>query len=460
MWDVDSNARTDVPPPPQVGIRPPHTICQSTVHVSLLVIAIAGPRPRFIKMSADPFRRLILDTVSVIVKKEPNGDALIELLKVATPELDENEVLKDSGKRDKLFRVLQKRIHPDHHAPGDDRVTTLFQDVHSFYESCVANIHKRASKVKPKPTASTSNGSNNSDNSGKSAPTPPSAPMQRGASIRVEFEFNVRKKWPYLTFDHPAFPTKGCSADGLAALVAYQCINARGAIAHGRKTERFYSMEQVLQKPASVHEKFTQRGGTKQFQAPEIEAIKAEIVTNGPIVSTSFVLTESFAKRPENRGAFLTSQMVKVHPVLIIGWRITNVGNMWLCQPLKRKATDTSSIPVPFGQFGIDVCCLAPMNTFEHVPWQNGPYFDIDMSYAPEWRTWPSLRMHLSSQELEAFGECLDQGTGMGIIGAHEKKASFVVRHKAKVAHSRRCRLREVKFDKKLGKWLVSCTFV
>ena len=36
-------------------------------------------------MPADPFRRLVLDTVAVIVKKEPNGDTLIELLRVATP---------------------------------------------------------------------------------------------------------------------------------------------------------------------------------------------------------------------------------------------------------------------------------------------------------------------------------------------------------------------------------------
>eukprot|EP00562_Extubocellulus_spinifer_P003417 CAMPEP_0178487340 /NCGR_PEP_ID=MMETSP0696-20121128/9273_1 /TAXON_ID=265572 /ORGANISM="Extubocellulus spinifer, Strain CCMP396" /LENGTH=405 /DNA_ID=CAMNT_0020115033 /DNA_START=233 /DNA_END=1447 /DNA_ORIENTATION=+ len=403
----------------------------------------------------DPFRRLILDTVSVIVKKEPNGDSLIELLKVATPDLDESEVIKDSNKRDKLFRVLQKRIHPDHHSQGDDTVTALFQDVQPFYDRCVANIHKRPSKVKPKPAASTSNNSNNSSNSTlKSTTAPPRAQTQRRAtSIRVEFEFDVRKKWPYLSFDQPSFPIKGCSADGISALVAYQCINARGAIAHGRKTERFYSMEQVLQKPASVHEKFTMRGGVKQFQAPAIEAIKAEIVTNGPVVSTSFVLTDNFAKRPENRGVFLTSQIAKVHPVLIIGWRVTNMGDMWLCQPLKRKPSDNTVVPVPFGQFGIDVSCLAPKNTFEHVPWQNGPYFDIDMSYAPEWRTWPSLRIHLSSQELEAFGECLDGGTGMGIIGSFENKASFVVRHKGKFAHSRRCRLREVKYDKKLGKW-------
>ena len=99
----------------------------------------------------DPFRRLILDTVSVIVKKEPNGDSLIELLKVATPDLDENEVIRDSNKRDKLFRVLQKRIHPDHHSQGDDTVTALFQDVQPFYDRCVTNIHKRPSKVKPTP---------------------------------------------------------------------------------------------------------------------------------------------------------------------------------------------------------------------------------------------------------------------------------------------------------------------
>uniref|UniRef100_A0A7S0AF87 Uncharacterized protein n=1 Tax=Minutocellus polymorphus TaxID=265543 RepID=A0A7S0AF87_9STRA len=140
------------------------------------------------------------------------------------------------------------------------------------------------------------------------------------------------------------------------------------------------------------------------------------------------------------------------------------MGDLWLAQPLKRGPSDSgkksTAICIPFGQFGIDTTILAPMNSFEHVPWQNGPYFDHDMSAAPEWRSWPSLRMHLSSSELERFAECVGGGTDGGLLSLHEKKITFVVRHKEKLAQSRRCRLKEIRWDKKLGKWLVSCSFV
>ena len=432
----------------------------------------------------DPFRRLILDTVSVIIEKDPNGDTLVELLRVATRDLDDDETLADSAKREKLFKTLKLRIHPDKHTGDMERATALYQNVQPFYDRCVANIQKRPSKQQPKAVAPpskqpTRRNSNSGNGSSRSMNGPTSGPQHRrgnssnannGPTLRIEFEFDTRKKWKFLdrAFDQPSFPVRGCLADGLSALVAYQCINSRGAIAHGRKTERFYSQEQVLQKPASVHEKFSMRGGTKTLQGTDvagIEAIKAEIVTRGPVVSTSFVLTEAFAKRPENRGAFLLSQMAKCHPVLLIGWRVTNLGDLWLAQPLKRGPSDNkkTAICIPFGQFGIDTTILAPLNSFEHVPWQNGPYFDHDMSAAPEWRSWPSLRMHLSSSELERFAECVtgSGGTdGGGLIGLHEKKSTFVVRHKEKFAQSRRCRLKEIRWDKKLGKWLVSFAFV
>ena len=426
----------------------------------------------------DPFRRLILDTVSVVIAKDANGDTLIELLRVATPDLDPAELCADAAKREKLFKTLKLRIHPDKH-PGDmERATALYQDVQPFFDRCVTNIHKRPSKQQPKAAAPPRPMKRNNSNGGGSsrstnAPASSGPQNRRGNSsnaptLRIEFEFDTRKKWGYLdrAFDQPSFPVRGCSADGLSALVAYQCINARGAIAHGRKTERFYSQDQVLQKPASVDEKFSMRGGTKTLQgvdAAGIEAIKAEIVTRGPVVSTSFVLTEVFSKRPENRGAFLLSQIGKCHPVLLIGWRVTNLGDLWLAQPLKRGSSDSkkkTAICIPFGQFGIDKTILAPISSFENVPWQHGPYFDHDMGMAPEWRSWPSLRMHLSSSELERFVESVGGGTDGGLIALHEKKITFAVRHKEMLAHSRRCRLKEVRWEKNLEKWLVSCSFV
>eukprot|EP00561_Arcocellulus_cornucervis_P000889 CAMPEP_0185813408 /NCGR_PEP_ID=MMETSP1322-20130828/11511_1 /TAXON_ID=265543 /ORGANISM="Minutocellus polymorphus, Strain RCC2270" /LENGTH=59 /DNA_ID=CAMNT_0028510069 /DNA_START=33 /DNA_END=208 /DNA_ORIENTATION=+ len=57
----------------------------------------------------DPFRRLILDTVSLIIAKDANGDTLVELLRVATPDLDPEELCADAAKREKLFKTLKLR---------------------------------------------------------------------------------------------------------------------------------------------------------------------------------------------------------------------------------------------------------------------------------------------------------------------------------------------------------------
>lgn len=105
-------------------------------------------------MSDSAFRRLILDTVATVIVQPPSSSSLIDLLRIATPSLlapsslSPSTALSNDGKqqseakvrikskRDKLFRTLQLRIHPDKH-PGDERATTLFQDVTTYYEKCV-----------------------------------------------------------------------------------------------------------------------------------------------------------------------------------------------------------------------------------------------------------------------------------------------------------------------------------
>jgi hypothetical protein len=91
------------------------------------------------------FRRLLLDTVDTTIKQSPSTDALIELLRITTPSLTTNNSsqkndsyakVRDVSQREKLFRTLQLRIHPDKH-PGDERVTALFQEVTLFYQRSV-----------------------------------------------------------------------------------------------------------------------------------------------------------------------------------------------------------------------------------------------------------------------------------------------------------------------------------
>jgi len=95
------------------------------------------------------FRRLLLDTVSTAIAQPPSSSSLIELLRIATPSLLASSTdakqregagakVRDKQRRDKLFRTLQLRIHPDKHA-GEyhERATVLFQDVTTYYTVCV-----------------------------------------------------------------------------------------------------------------------------------------------------------------------------------------------------------------------------------------------------------------------------------------------------------------------------------
>jgi len=70
---------------------------------------------------SDPFRRLFLDQVDIIIKKEPSREVLLTLLQLATPGL---VTLGNTTETKKIFRALLLRVHPDKH-PNDKRATIL-----------------------------------------------------------------------------------------------------------------------------------------------------------------------------------------------------------------------------------------------------------------------------------------------------------------------------------------------
>ena len=89
--------------------------------------------------SESAFRKLLLDTVSTIIQQPPSTSALIELLRVASPQAlltsndtqrtKSSEIVKNVQQREKLYRTLQLKIHPDKHV-DDGRVIELFQEVY------------------------------------------------------------------------------------------------------------------------------------------------------------------------------------------------------------------------------------------------------------------------------------------------------------------------------------------
>ena len=62
---------------------------QKNTHIIIAIINIKiSTKLNYITMS-DPFRRLFLDQVDIIIKKDPSREVLLTLLQLATPGLGE-----------------------------------------------------------------------------------------------------------------------------------------------------------------------------------------------------------------------------------------------------------------------------------------------------------------------------------------------------------------------------------
>jgi hypothetical protein len=421
---------------------------------------------------ADPYRKLFLAQAEFIVAKEPNGRHLHELLRLTVPELLLEDVKQSNATRSKAFKALKLRVHPDKHPENDsDTATKIFQDCQTFHDACSLRL------LQGDPV---SDDNSDSDYVGRKAKSRRTSPPGSGASSPTISEiedifptkFNVRNKWQYLPFDHPVPPDPNqpvSSKQELVAVTAYQCINARGGIVHGRRTEQAFVWAHAvmqIQNPAhnSVQDIFDLHGGTRQLGS--VSEIKQELMERGPVVSTSFRLTETFSQAvcPEYSVSFVLSQTAEgdknamTHDLLIVGWDLTPIGEVWLTMPVLQPNASLLTIPIAFGQFGITDCCVAPLNNFEQQPWQAGPYLDQDLSSVTEcWRTWTSITLSLTSEELEHLAATMGP---LGFFEAIAKKSRLVVRDKTKIAHSRSCLLQEVGWDHEKRMWKVTAVFV
>jgi hypothetical protein len=90
---------------------------------------------------SDPYRRLLLEAVEAVTSppSQPGRTSLIALLRIATPSLTEADI-DDPARRDRLWRELLRRIHPDKH-PGDaPRATMVAQGAAEFYGRCLQTL--------------------------------------------------------------------------------------------------------------------------------------------------------------------------------------------------------------------------------------------------------------------------------------------------------------------------------
>lgn len=265
------------------------------------------------------------------------------------------------------------------------------------------------------------------------------------ANLSIDFpvKFHVGQKWKFVDCQRPR--ASGIVDAELAAHTAAVCYNARGAISHGQVTQIHYTRDAF--KPFLIVQSiFDHMGGFKHLSS--VQEIKKELMENGPIVSTSFVLPRPLLDNEKYSSAFLKSRVEMTHEVVIVGWMTAAAGQFWLV-----KSLDAYSPPVPIamGHFGIDDCCVSPIVNFSSVVWQNGPYFDAEFS-SDEWMEWRALLLDLSDAEMQDLACCFKTG----LLAASRQGSTFVIRNKNKFAHSRRYRLKEISWNKETSKWTVS----
>ncbi len=349
--------------------------------------------------------------------------------------MDMNDLQHD-GKRVAAMKKLMVSIHPSNYPKNED-VQYLYEDVQTFYDACFQRMSEECDED-PKP-----------NNRMKLRFRRTSSP---NTVVDTVVQFNIRQKWPWLDgYLRPLSPDELTSGKTLAPLVAYQCINARGAIAHGKRPSLIYSWENAKSCTGlSVMDVFNKHGGVKTLTSGNIEDIKLEIIHHGPVVSFSFIPTRDFALDHET--SIIKSRIKKHHYCLIVGWKLTEFGEVWLVQ----SYDGNEILQVPVGQYSIDQTILAPKEDFFHTCWQQGPYFDRDMSNYVDWHEYKCITLVLKSFELEEFAEILN---GKGIHEAVEDKQRIVIRDVKKKALSRSCVLSDIAWDKDAKIWKLTCVF-
>ena len=216
-----------------------------------------------------------------------------------------------------------------------------------------------------------------------------------------------------------------------------------------------------------------------------IMEIKDELRTNGPVISTSFLLQKGLYDAQiaaQGWSPFDKTFFGKIHPVLIIGWEAGPSGEMWLIQGVKDvdhtcaygvsypKYLELTKISV--GQFDIDKHAIAPATCLDDVEWApDKNTADVKLSEADAkklqaWQPWQSsiyyanfVKLMLDPAGLEAVGQATAAAAPANTVGglvavAKEEVYSkcLELRVEGRIGISRRVRLTELEW-KRPGKW-------
>lgn len=206
---------------------------------------------------------IILEKVQSEIKQGATLGNLFNILILSTPKLTIDNVINER-ERLRAMEKLMIQIHP-RNFPDNEDAPSIYEDVQVFLETCSKTISKidRLSLTRKR-------------NRNNVSPT---------TVVESVVQFNVRQKWNFLDdYTRPVTPLSLTSGKLLAPLIAYQCINARGAIAHGKKPSLIYSWENASAcNGLSVQKVFDNHGGFRTISSL-VEDIKVEIIHNGTLI--------------------------------------------------------------------------------------------------------------------------------------------------------------------------------
>ncbi|CAB9501995.1 expressed unknown protein [Seminavis robusta] len=427
--------------------------------------------------------KILYQIDKILLQSPPSRTSLYNLLLLCNPDLDAS-ALDAPIAREKAFRAVKARLHPDKHALQEQpRVTLLFQNVQTFYvECCHAMAAQDAGSRYRKQTSMPSYQS-----------TPQKTPLYTRRSTFSEggsnspkntnnnsaFEFNCFAKWPFLKQIQRDTPFQAVSTSELHYHLAYACLNYRGAIVHGQTIDCTYQVPanfvETAASPTSIPAVWDAAGfpTDQHLRLTSVDELKKEIQQHGPVVSTSFGLDPNYYQSiSRHAGNFSERHVGHCHPLLIVGWTMTSQGSVWLVQGLRG-----TTFPMGMGQFQIDAHAMAPPTcVLLQKSWQSpGPFWDVpDISLkclawkehfdstAPRATTVLSTLLEivpLESSDIDALGDLWN----VGLHAVISERRVFVLRDKNQMAQSRRVLLRDLArvTHKEKGKvWKVTVSVV
>lgn len=413
-------------------------------------------------MVEDRSHRILLQRIDQILSTNPSREALLDLLQFGDPKIVDAS-LKDEAKRKKALKLLKLLIHPDK-CGGDNFATKRFQDVDNFFSKCLKRLHVKkqpASGFGSSPFGSSGfGGASTGFGFGTSKNRHRSKSRTRST---LPANWHINDKWPLLDFaapNEPVAPTFGnLDTPIIEKTMAYKCINYRGTIVHGKGTElEFNFVDNVNSIHArSAQDVFHDYGGHKTLCS--IEEIKQEIMQGGPVVSTSFHLTQEFLWNAQNQGnkpCFEPSQAGKEHAVMIVGWKTTSLGQMWLVQTPRSQKGRQGDVGIFTGQFSIEDEVLAPASDLSNKPWQEDDSV-LDVPRLPkDWYTYtPAIVVHCTSTRLESLFKSL----GCSWSQAVGQRKPFVIREADRIARSRYAHLQEIEWAEDKSQWKITAVF-